>query len=77
MEPALEPHVRARVERSEVQRLVVELRLGLGVAGEEDGEAPIEEKAFDDVGPEPAADGVGGFEEEEVDAVCAGLMINS
>mmetsp|Transcript_5281 Transcript_5281/g.21599 ORF Transcript_5281/g.21599 Transcript_5281/m.21599 type:complete len:209 (-) Transcript_5281:103-729(-) len=68
VERVLEPHVRARVERSEVQGLVVELRPGLGVAGEEDGEAPIEEKAFDDVGPEPAADGVGGFEEEEVDA---------
>ena len=29
---------------------------------------PRSRKAFDDVGPEPAADGVGGFEEEEVDA---------
>ena len=68
MEGALETNVRARVEGSKVEGVVVEDALRLGVPREEDGEAAVQEETVHDVGLESAADGVGGFEEEEIDA---------
>ena len=61
-------NVRARVEGSKVEGVVVEDALRLGVPREEDGEAAVQEETVHDVGLESAADGVGGFEEEEIDA---------
>jgi hypothetical protein len=42
--------------------------LRFGVCGEEDLKSAIEEKAFDVVGADAAAGGVGGFEDDDVEA---------
>lgn len=50
----------------EIQGIVVEKVLGFRVGSDEDLEAAVKEEAFDDVCSNAAADGVGGFEKEEM-----------
>lgn len=62
--PAVE-NLGAGVKSLEIKGVVVEQLPSFGIGGDEDLEAAVESEAVDEIGAYAAADGVGGFEEEE------------
>ena len=70
MQPVADPHQRAGHEPLQVQRVVVEHPLRLGVAGVVHLEAAVEQHPVDDVGADPAADGVAGLVHLDLEPRC-------
>lgn len=59
----------AGVELLKVEGLIVQKPLGFGIRGDENLEAAVEKETVEGIGPDAAADGVGGFEKEEGNAL--------
>jgi len=59
METALESNQGSGGERVQLQSGIVQHSLGLGIRGQENLEAAIQQKTIDHVGARPAPDGIG------------------
>ena len=66
VEPITDPDHGTRLERPEPERRDVDLAVQLGVGGEQDLKAAIEQEPVHLVGPDPSADIVGCLEDDDV-----------
>lgn len=55
------------VELLKVEGLIIQKPLGFRIGSDENLEAAVEKESSDGIGPDAAADGIGGFENEERD----------
>ncbi len=70
VEPVADPDQSARLERSQSERHTVELPVQLGVGGEHDLEAAVDQESVDLVGAHSSADLVGCLDDDDLTSGC-------